>query len=79
MPQAEEEQIHTWTDMVRAFMEQNIYMLEMALDWFTLQSTRKGLDENYKEYITRWKKVVSQVEPSLTNGEIYYIGLLKKG
>ena len=31
---------------------------------------RNGQDENYKEYVTRWKGVGSKVEPPLTNRKV---------
>ena len=47
------DQIHTWRDLVRAFLEWYKYMLETAPDWMTLQSMKKGPDEDYKEYTIR--------------------------
>ena len=45
-------------------------MLEIAPNLFTLQSMRKGPNENYKEYVVRWKEATTLVEPPLTNREI---------
>ena len=70
MPQAKKEQIRSWKDIARTFMEQYIHMLEMAPNRFTLQGMRKGPDENYKECATRWKEVAFQVESPLINREI---------
>ena len=45
-------------------------MLKMALDRLILQNMRKGSDDNYKEYASRWKEVALLVEPPLTNREV---------
>ena len=63
------DQIHTWRDLVRAFLERYKYMLETAPDRMTLQCIKKKPDEDYKEYAIRWKNVVSMVRPSLTSRE----------
>ena len=44
-------------------------MLETAPDRLTLQSMKKGLDKDYREYAVRWKNVASLVRPPLTNQE----------
>ena len=46
-------QVCTWRDLSRAFLEQYKYMLEAYPDRFTLQSMKKKSDENYKEYAIR--------------------------
>ena len=46
-------QIRTWRDLVRAFLERYKYMLETALDRLTLQNMKKGPNEDYKEYAIR--------------------------
>ena len=45
------------------------YMLETAPNRLTLQSMKKGPDEDYREYAIRWKNVVSIVQPPLTSRE----------
>ena len=44
-------------------------MLEIASDRLTLQSMKKGPDEDYREYVIRWKNLASMVRPLLTNQE----------
>ena len=53
-------------------------MLDVALDRFILQSIEKKPKESYKEYVIRWKAVVSQVRPPLTRREInsYFVDTL---
>ena len=45
------------------------YMLETTSDHLTLQSMKKRPEENYREYVVRWKNVASMVRPPLTNRE----------
>ena len=59
------DEIRTWKDLVRAFMGRYKYMLETAPDCLTLQSMKKRLDEDYREYAIRWKNVASMVRPPL--------------
>ena len=44
-------------------------MLETAPNRLTLQSMKKRLDEDYREYAIRWKNAASMVRPSLTSRE----------
>ena len=61
------DQIRTWRDLVRAFLERYKYMLKIALDRLTLQGMKKGPDEAYREYAVKWKNVASMVRPPLTS------------
>ena len=63
------DQIRTWRDLARAFLRLYKYMLETTLDRLTLQSVKKGSDEDYREYAVRWKNVASMVRPPVTNRE----------
>ena len=63
------DQIRTWRDLARAFLERYKYMLETAPDHLTFQSMKKGSDEDYREYAVRWKNAASMVRPSLTRRE----------
>ena len=63
------DQIHTWRDLTRAFLERYKYLLETTPDRMTLQCMKKRPEENYKEYAVRWKNVASMVRPSLTSRE----------
>ena len=55
------DQIRTWRDLVREFLKRYKYMLETTLDRLTLQSMKKGPNEDYREYAVRWKNVASMV------------------
>ena len=60
-------QIRTWRDLARAFLERYKYMLETFLDHLTLQSMKKEPNEDYREYAVRWKNAASMVCPPLTS------------
>ena len=44
-------------------------MLETTQDRLTLQSMKKRLEENYREYAIKWKNAASMVRPPFTNRE----------
>ena len=67
------DQIRTWRDLTKAFLERYKYMLEIASDRLTLQSMKKGPNEDYREYAIRWKNVASMVQPPLTSREENYV------
>ena len=67
------DQIRTWRDLVRAFLERYKYMLETTPNRMTLQCMKKRPDEDYKEYAVRWKNVASMVRPSLTSREENFV------
>ena len=47
------DQIRTWRDLAWAFLELYKYTLETVPDRLTLQSMKKGPDEDYREYAVR--------------------------
>ena len=55
------DQIRTWRDLARAFLKRYKYMMETAPNRLTLQSMKKGSDEDYREYAVRWKNAASMV------------------
>ena len=57
----EKDQIRTWRDLARAFLERYKYMLETDPDRLTLQCMKKRPEKNYKEYTVRWKNAASMV------------------
>ena len=48
-------------------------MLEIVPDRLTLQSMKKGSDEDYREYAVRWKNAASMVRLSFTSREENFI------
>ena len=63
------DQIRTWRDLARAFLERYKYLLEITPDRMSLQYMKKRPDEDYREYAVKWKNVASMVRPSLTSRE----------
>ena len=55
------DQIHTWRDLAREFLNRYKYMLETTRDRLTLQSIKKGPNEDYREYAVRWMNAASMV------------------
>ena len=49
------DQIRTWRDLAKAFLGRYKYMLETTSGRLTLQSMKKGPEEDYREYAVRWK------------------------
>ena len=54
-------QIRIWRDLIREFLKRYKYMLETIPDRLTLQSMKKGPNEDYREYAVRWKNTTSMV------------------
>ena len=65
------DQIRTWRDLVRAFLERYKYMLETAPDRMTLQCMKKRPDEDYKNMLSdgrmwhQWSDHPSLVEKKI--------------
>nr|KYP36349.1 hypothetical protein KK1_042536 [Cajanus cajan] len=62
--------IHTWKDLAEAFLKQYKYNMDMAPDRTQLQNMLKKENETFKEYAQRWRGVVSQVQPPLSEKEM---------
>ena len=63
------DQIRTWRDLAQEFLKRYKYMLETTPDRLTLQSMRKGPDEDYRKYAVRWKNAASMVRPPFISRE----------
>ena len=63
------DQIRTWRDLAQAFIGRYKYMMEIVSDRLTLQSMEKRPEENYREYVVKWKNAASVVRPPLTSRE----------
>ena len=55
------DQIRTWRDLVRAFLERYKYTLETAPDRMTLRCMKKRPNKDYREYDVRWKNAALMV------------------
>ena len=45
-------------------------MTDTALDWFSLQSMEKKTIETFREYAHKWRDLVAQVQPLMTDKEL---------
>ncbi|XP_073219742.1 uncharacterized protein [Cicer arietinum] len=66
----ERSRIHSWKDLVDAFLRQYKYNIDMAPDRMQLQNSLKKDNEAFKEYTQRWREMASQVEPPLSEKEM---------
>ncbi|KAL4342593.1 hypothetical protein GQ457_08G002670 [Hibiscus cannabinus] len=64
------DQVQTWGDLVRAFLEQYKYTLNLAPSRQLLQSIEMRLDESFKGYALRWRNIAAQVQPHITENEM---------
>jgi hypothetical protein len=62
--------IHTWKDLVDAFIKQYKYNMDIALDKTSLSNLEKGDKESIREYAQRWRDLVAQVHPPLLEKEM---------
>ncbi|KAL4291099.1 hypothetical protein GQ457_14G012940 [Hibiscus cannabinus] len=72
------DQVQTWGDLVRAFLEQYKYALNLAPSRQLLQSMEMRLDESFEEYTLRWRNIAAQVQPQITENEmtsLFYVSL----
>ena len=66
-------QIHTWTNLGKAFLAQYDHVVDIALDRMALMTMEKRETKSFKKYAYRWRDVASQVQPSLTKKETTFI------
>jgi len=59
--------IRRWKDMVKAFVRQYKYNMNIAPDKTSLSNLAKGDKEGIREYAQRWKDLAVQVHPSFLN------------
>ncbi|RDX64296.1 hypothetical protein CR513_57154, partial [Mucuna pruriens] len=62
--------VKTRRDLVEAFLKQYKYNEDMAPDHFRLQTMVKKEQEGFKEYAQRWRELVVQVQPPITEMEM---------
>jgi hypothetical protein len=60
--------IHTWKDLVDAFIKQYKYNMDIAPDRTSLSNLEKGDKESIREYAQRWRDL--QVHPPLLEKEM---------
>ncbi|XP_050909267.1 uncharacterized protein LOC127123044 [Lathyrus oleraceus] len=66
----EQGRIRSWEDLVETFLRQYKYNLDMAHDLMQLQGMVMNEKESFKEYAQRWRELVAQVEPLLSEKEM---------
>ena len=69
----EASQVRSWKDLATAFIRQYQYNTDMAPDRNQLQSMSKWEHESIKEYAQRWRDLVAQVIPPMTEREMITI------
>jgi len=66
----EASRIHTWKDLITAFLRQYQYNSDMAPDRTQLQNMFKKEGETFKEYAQRWRDLAAQVAPPMVEREM---------
>ncbi|RDX84933.1 hypothetical protein CR513_33933, partial [Mucuna pruriens] len=62
--------VQTWKDLVKAFLKQYKYNMDMALDHTQLQNMAKKENGTFKGYAQHWRKIAAQVQPPLFKKEL---------
>ncbi|XP_058733068.1 uncharacterized protein LOC131604655 [Vicia villosa] len=68
--QLERTHIHSWRDLVEAFIKHYQYNVDMAPNRTQLQSLVQGSKESFKEYAQKWRELAARVQPPMTEGEM---------
>ncbi|XP_058764275.1 uncharacterized protein LOC131637689 [Vicia villosa] len=68
--QLERTHIHSWRDLVEAFVKYYQYNVDMAPNRTQLQSLVQGSKESFKEYAQKWRELAARVQPPMTEREI---------
>ena len=66
----EPSQVHSWKDLMVAFIRQYQYNSDMAPDRMQLQNMGKKGHKSFKEYAQRWKDLAAQVAPPMMEREM---------
>ena len=61
----EPSRVHSWKDLMVAFIRQYQYNSDMPLDRMQLQNMCKKQHESFKEYTQRWRDLADQVAPPM--------------
>jgi len=61
----EASRIHSWKDLIVAFIRQYQYNIDMTPDRTQLQNMSKMEHESFKEYAQRWRDLAAQVTPPM--------------
>jgi len=66
----EPSQVHSWKDLMVAFVRQYQYNYDMAPDRMQLSNMCKNEHKSFKEYAQRWRDLATQVAPPMTEKEM---------
>ena len=66
----EPSRVHSWKDLMVAFIRQYQYNSDMAPDRMQLQNMCKREHESFKEYAQRWRDLAAQVAPPMMEREM---------
>ncbi|XP_058759673.1 uncharacterized protein LOC131632984 [Vicia villosa] len=68
--QLERTHIHSWRDLMEAFIKHYQYNVDMAPNRTQLQSLVQGSKESFKEYAQKWRELATRVQPPMTEREM---------
>ncbi|XP_058782811.1 uncharacterized protein LOC131657417 [Vicia villosa] len=68
--QLERTHIHSWRDLVEAFIKHYQYNVDIAPNKTQLQSLVQGSKESFKEYAQKWRELAARVQPPMTEHEM---------
>jgi len=66
----EASRIHSWKDLITAFIRHYQYNTDMTLDRTQLQNMSKQEHESFKEYEQRWRDLAAQLAPPMVEREM---------
>ena len=69
----EPSRVHSWKDLMVAFVGQYQYNSDMALNRLQLQNMCKKGHESFKEYAQKWRDLAAQVAPPMTKREMIIV------
>ena len=66
-------------DLAKAFLVQYKHMTDTMLDRMSLQNMEKKANESFREYAHKWRDLVAQVQPPMTDKELNktFLNILK--
>jgi len=67
----EPSRVHSWKDLMVAFVRQYQYNSDMASDRMQLRNMGKKGHEAFKEYAQSWRDLAAQVTPPMTEGDYH--------
>lgn len=68
--QLEGNHIHTWGEMVEAFLKHYQYNTDMTPNYMQLQNLTQRYGESFKEYAQRWRELAARVQTILLEREL---------